>query len=109
MLQINAPTTYLSLQTPAWHSPPLSLRFAFFKGAAGEPRGLPVHLPSLSVPGTRPGGRLGQLNKTNSGPSALILSLDEAESGRAKAGRGVVLHSKPRLTVVRNSSQDIHR
>src|SRR6516164_7596260 len=29
-----------------------------------------------------------QLNKTNSEPSAIILSLDEAESGRAKAGRG---------------------
>jgi hypothetical protein len=29
----------------------------------------------------------GLLNKTNSGPSALILSPDETESDRAKAGR----------------------
>ena len=43
---------------------------------------------SLYVLWYRPGGKAGRLNKTNSAPSALILSLDEAESGRAKAERG---------------------
>ena len=64
---------------------------------------------SLYVLWYRPGGTLGRLNKTNSAPSALILSLDEAESGRAKAKEEVLSSIEPRLTVVRNSSQDMHR